>query len=136
MKRLISAQTVEQAAQRGEDICIDDNTIVTPQACDLAKELGVLLNKNGADDKAAYTHHEGGTTATCTSHEECGTTSCTSHEACTTAPRAQHEACASTSCSDKKPALSADEMEHIIRAALDKGIWTEQRLCELLGGCK
>ena len=43
MKRLISAKDVEDAAAKGESLLVDDNTIVTAQARDIARERGVLL---------------------------------------------------------------------------------------------
>ncbi|MEG6617401.1 cupin domain-containing protein [Peptococcaceae bacterium 1198_IL3148] len=42
MKKLVCANEVKAAADRGQNIiCVDTNTIVTPSAKDLARELGV-----------------------------------------------------------------------------------------------
>ncbi len=106
MKRLVSAQDVIAAKDGHEDIYIDDNTIVTAQAVDLAHEMGVCLKQGPAP-------HEG-------------------HEACAEQPHAEAHAC-----HDKEegcaPALSAEELERVIAAALDKGIWSEGDLEGLLG---
>ena len=45
---------------------------------------------------------------------------------------AEHSAC----CDHREPALSAEEMEKVIRAAVDRGIWTEQELACMLSGVK
>ena len=57
MKRLITARDVEQAAERHENLCVDDNTIVTAQARDYAKELGVLLEE-GICAQECHAHAE------------------------------------------------------------------------------
>lgn len=43
MKRLISSEDVEKAKSLGEEIYIDDNTIVTAQAYDTAKKYGINI---------------------------------------------------------------------------------------------
>lgn len=120
MKRLITARDVEQAAERHENLCVDDNTIVTAQAYDYAKELGVLLEE-GICAQECHAHAE----AEPAKAHECH------HEE---APAERHEE-ARKDCGHSEPALSADEMERVIRAALSKGIWTVQQLSELLSGC-
>ncbi|WP_084522338.1 phosphate propanoyltransferase [Atopobium fossor] len=43
MKRLICAQDVLTASKKHENLVVDSNTIVTPQAADVAKECGVAF---------------------------------------------------------------------------------------------
>lgn len=119
MKRLITAKDVEQAAERHESLCVDDNTIVTAQARDYAKELGVLL-EDGPAAKECHAYDEKACEKACDCHGE--------------ASAAHHDDHAAPAHSE--PALSADEMERVIRAALSQGIWTVQQLSELLSGCK
>lgn len=103
MKRLISSQDVMTAARGHEDIYVDENTIVTAQALDVAKEHGVaVLDKSGRHDHAA-------------------------HEA------TQEEGCGRHDTKDAEPVFSADELEHLISAAFAKGIWTQDDIEPLLG---
>ena len=111
MKRLISAKDVEDAAAKGESLLVDDNTIVTAQARDIARERGVLLQC--AHEVAA---------------EPAPAKAAEPAQACA----AEHFAC----CDHREPALSAEEMEKVIRAAVDRGIWTEQELACMLSGVK
>lgn len=114
MKRLISAKDVVVAAEHHRNIVVDDNTIVTAQARDVAKERGVLLQSEAEAAAAkpaeapAPEHHE---EAAPQHHEDEG--------------RAHEE---------KEPALSADELEHLIAAAFKKGIWTKDDIEALVGG--
>ncbi|WP_294517936.1 phosphate propanoyltransferase [Atopobium minutum] len=97
MRKLICAQDVLAAAQRHESLVVDSNTIVTPQAADVAKECGVAL-------VAACQ-------AGCAGHDDTQTVSGdTNHEA----------------------AISPAEIERIITAAFDRGIWNEETLHQLL----
>ncbi len=43
MKRLINEASVQKAHERQESIVLDENTLITPSARDLAQELGVHL---------------------------------------------------------------------------------------------
>lgn len=104
MKRLISAADVRQAAQSGGKLVIDDNTIVTAQAKDEAADLHVELVHGSA--APAVGHHEA--------------------PAPTPAPAAHAE----THHSDA--AVSAEEMERLMRAAIERGIWSEQQVQNLL----
>ena len=116
MKRLVSAKDVIAAAARHEDIYVDENTIVTAQAKDVARENGVHITcgpkpeehavkehaacEKGAADHAAVECHKVDLT-----HEGKGT----------------------------EPALTAAELEHLIAAAFEKGIWTKDDIETLLG---
>lgn len=110
MKRLISAADVKAAAKNGGVLAIDDNTIVTPQAKDEAAELGVELTFAAA---LAATQHK----AAAPVPEQ--------HEAPTVHEPEHHE--------EHEAAMSAEEIERLIRAALDSGIWSEQQIEDLLG---
>ncbi|WP_195420300.1 hypothetical protein [Collinsella sp. D33t1_170424_A12] len=118
MKRLISAKDVEDAAAKGENLLVDDNTIVTAQARDLAREHGVLLQC--AHEAAAAP----APAKVCEPQPPCRGGSCE--------PAPAPAAC----CDHREPALSAEEMEKVIRAAVDRGIWTEQELACMLSGLK
>ena len=107
MKRLISAQDVIAAAERHENLVVDENTIVTAQARDVAKERGVLLETGSVTAKSAP-HAEAAPVAE--HHEEAH------HEE-------HHEEAQAA-----QPALSADELERVISAAFEKGIWTKEEV--------
>lgn len=111
MKRLISSADVRQAAAHGGKLVIDDNTIVTAQAKDEAADLHVELVHGTVEPEPAK-HHEAAPAV----HEDA---SC-----------AQHAEHAEEHHGD--PAVSADEMERLIRGAIDHGIWSEQQLADLL----
>ncbi|KXB62844.1 phosphate propanoyltransferase [Olsenella sp. DNF00959] len=104
MKRLISAREVVAAAERHENLVVDENTIVTAQARDVARERGVLLEgpcPASHDGKApAAVHHEPG-----------------SHEGERPV----------------EPPLSADELERVISAALERGIWSKEDVEGIFG---
>lgn len=126
MKRLISAKDVEDAAAKGESLLVDDNTIVTAQSRDIARERGVLLQC--AHEVAA----EPAPAKAAEPAQPCR--GAMSEQAATPAQAyaAEHFAC----CDHREPALSAEEMEKVIRAAVDRGIWTEQELACMLSGVK
>ena len=111
MKRLVSAKDVIAAAARHEDIYVDENTIVTAQAKDVARENGVHI--------------------TCGPKPE-------GHAACEK-PAAEHAAveCHKVDLTSEgkgtEPALTAAELEHLIAAAFEKGIWTKDDIESLLG---
>jgi propanediol utilization protein len=115
MKRLISAKDVVAAAEHHQNIVVDDNTIVTAQARDVAAERGVLLQSE-AEAAAAAKHAE----APAQEHHE---------EA---APQ-HHEAEEPKHEEKKEPALSAEDLEHLIATAFQKGIWTKDDIETLLG---
>lgn len=110
MKRLISAADVKAAAKNGGVLAIDDNTIVTPQAKDEAAELGVELVFGAAP---AATQHK---PAAPVSEQ---------YEAPAVHEPEHHEG--------REAAMSAQEIERLIRGALDSGIWSEQQIEDLLG---
>ena len=110
MKRLISAADVKAAAKNGGVLAIDDNTIVTPQAKDEAVELGVELVFGVAP---AATQHKPAAPVP------------EQHEA-PAAPAPEHH-------EEREAAMSAQEIERLIRGALDSGIWSEQQIEGLLG---
>lgn len=112
MKRLISAQDVIAAAERHENLVVDENTIVTAQARDVAKERGVLLETGSAAAKSAP-HAEAAPVAE--HHEEAH------HEE-------HHEEVHHEEAKAAQPALSADELERVISAAFEKGIWTKEEV--------
>lgn len=112
MKRLISAQDVIAAAERHENLVVDENTIVTAQARDVAKERGVLLETGSAAAKSAP-HAEAAPVAE--NHEEAH------HEE-------HHEEVHHEEAKAAQPALSADELERVISAAFEKGIWTKEEV--------
>ncbi|MDY2777575.1 MAG: hypothetical protein SOU51_04295 [Collinsella sp.] len=118
MKRLISARDVEDAAAKGESLLVDDNTIVTAQARDIARERGVLLQC--AHEVAADPV------------QPCQGAMCEQASACVKTCDAGPSACRD----HREPALSAEEMEKVIRAAVDCGIWTEQELACMLSGAR
>lgn len=126
MKRLISAKDVEDAAAKGESLLVDDNTIVTAQARDIARERGVLLQcaHEVAAEPAPAKAAEPAQPCRGAMSEQAATPA----QACA----AEHFAC----CDHREPALSAGEMEKVIRAAVDRGIWTEQELACMLSGVK
>jgi len=111
MKRLVSAKDVVAAAARHEDIYVDENTIVTAQAKDVAREKDVRI--------------------TCGPKPE-------GHAACEK-PAAEHAAveCHKVDLTHEgkgaEPALTAAELEHLIAAAFEKGIWTKDDIEALLG---
>lgn len=110
MKRLISAADVKAAASNGGVLAIDGNTIVTPQAKDEAAELGVELVFGAAP-------------------------AATQHKACAPAPE-HHEAPAAHEPEHHEgheAAMGAEEIERLIRGALDLGIWSEKQIEDLLG---
>ena len=109
MKQLISAADVRAAAENGGALAIDGNTIVTPQAKDEAAELGVELVFGDA--------------AVSAKHKPCAPAEC--HEV----PAAQEADCHG----EQKAAVSAEEIERLMRGALDSGIWSERQVEELLG---
>lgn len=113
MKRLISAKDVVAVAEHHKNIVVDDNTIVTAQARDVAKERGVLLQSEA--EAAAEQHEE----APAQEHHE------------EVAP--QHHVVKEHKHEEKEPALSADELEHLIAAAFEKGIWTKDDIDTLVG---
>ncbi len=53
MKKLIHEEQVRQAAQETKRILVDDNTVLTPAARDLARDLGVTLNRDFAASDTA-----------------------------------------------------------------------------------
>lgn len=110
MKRLISAADVKAAAKNGGVLAIDDNTIVTPQAKDEAAELGVELVFGAAP--AAAQHKPAAPVPE-------------QHEAPVVHEPEHHE--------EREAAMSAQEIERLIRGALDSGIWSEQQIEGLLG---
>lgn len=110
MKRLISSADVRQAAAHGGKLVIDDNTIVTAQAKDEAADLHVELVHGTVAPEPAK-HHEAAPAV----HEDA------SHAEPEHAQEHHGEA-----------AVSADEMERLIRGAIEHGIWSEQQLADLL----
>lgn len=96
MKRLICEADIRCAATKHEAIVVDANTLVTPQAKDIAKELGVEL-KEGALEVA-----------------------------CCEKVKAKTPAAAPHSTSAAEPALSAEEIEKLTLLALERGIWNMQ----------
>lgn len=110
MKRLISAADVKAAAKNDGVLAIDDNTIVTPQAKDEAAELGVELVFGATP--AAVQHKPA---APVPEH----------HKAPVACKPEHHE--------EHEDAMSAEEIERLIRGALDTGIWSEQQVEDLLG---
>lgn len=111
MKRLVSAKDVIAAAARHEDIYVDENTIVTAQAKDVARENGVSITcgpkpeGHAACEKPAANHAAVECHKVDLTHEGKGT----------------------------EPALTAAELEHLIAAAFEKGIWTKDDIESLLG---
>ena len=111
MKRLVSAKDVVAAAARHEDIYVDENTIVTAQAKDVARENGVHITcgpkpeGHAACEKPAANHAAVECHKVDLTHEGKGT----------------------------EPALTAAELEHLIAAAFEKGIWTKDDIESLLG---
>lgn len=122
MKRLITAADVERAAAAHENLVVDANTLVTPQAKDEARELGVELCC--ASDS---TCHAAQTQPTCASAPA---PACDAH-------KAPESCCAhAEKNTDVAPALSAEEMEKFLRAALAAGVWTESELRALVDKIK
>lgn len=121
MKRLISAADVRQAASHGGKLVVDDNTIVTAQAKDEARDLHVEL-VHGTVEPVVEVHHEAASVA----HAE--------------APHVDEHAPEHDEVHAEEhhgdPAVSADEMERLIRAAIDHGIWSEQQVADLLHPAK
>lgn len=109
MKRLISAADVRQAAAHGGKLVVDDNTIVTAQAKDEAADLHVEL-VHGTVAPAPEAHHE----PACAPHGDAAHSAHSDHG------------------THAEAAVSADEMERLIRGAIDHGIWSEQQLQDLL----
>ena len=124
MKRLITAKDVQDAAEKHKNLCVDDNTIVTAQARDYVKELGVLL----VEGKVACAGH-GADEAHAAEAPKC----CAEEYHDCRADYAE-KPCEKHTPAHTEPVLSVDEMERVIRAALDKGVWTAQQLSELLSG--
>lgn len=126
MKRLISAKDVEDAAATGESLLVDDNTIVTAQARDIARERGVLLQ---------CTHEVAKEPAPAMASEPAQPCQGARFEQAS-APAHACDAESSACCDHREPALGAEKMEKVIRAAIDRGIWTEQELACMLSGVK
>lgn len=128
MKRLISAADVQAAAKRGERLVVDDNTIVTAQAADEARELGVELVRG--DASAAVATPAPAPAAAPAPVEPA---------AASAAEPAAEPATGGGTCPvltyarEHEPVLSAEEMERVIGDAIDKGVWTEGQLAELFG---
>ena len=54
MKKLVCATEVKAAAEKGQKLfCVDCNTIITPSAKDLAKQLGVEFTEDSSDSLLA-----------------------------------------------------------------------------------
>lgn len=115
MKRLICEKDVMQAAACGKSLIVDDNTIVTAQATDVARERGVELVHGSCSDEPQ---------ATCCDKPSSSGDCCAAES---------HENASHHDDSETEPALSAEEMEKVIRAAIAAGIWTEGQLAELFG---
>lgn len=104
MKRLICEADVLAAAKSHATLEVDANTLVTAQARDVAKELGVEFCDASASAPAQ-------------------------------APVICHAAKPSThSCPSQDPALSPEEIEKLTHLALERGIWSEDDLSQILCG--
>lgn len=100
MKTLISEQRVIEAARTGGSIPVGPHTIVTAQARDTAKRLGVDLVSRADALKAARDAVRG-------------------PEACDR----EEAAVASAPKMSAGPALTAEEVERVCRLAMEGGIW-------------
>ncbi|MDY4418983.1 phosphate propanoyltransferase [Parafannyhessea umbonata] len=116
MKRLVSAKDVIAAAARHEDIYVDENTIVTAQAKDVARENGVHITCGPKPEEHAVKEH-----AAC----EKGAADHAAVEC--------HKVDLTHEGKGAEPALTAAELEHLIAAAFEKGIWTKDDIETLLG---
>ena len=116
MKRLVSAKDVIAAAARHEDIYVDENTIVTAQAKDVARENGVHITCGPKPEEHAVKEH-----AAC----EKGAADHAAVEC--------HKVDLTHEGKGAEPALTAAELEHLIAAAFEKGIWTKDDIESLLG---
>lgn len=116
MKRLVSAKDVVAAAARHEDIYVDENTIVTAQAKDVARENGVHITCGPKPEEHAVKEH-----AAC----EKGAADHAAVEC--------HKVDLTHEGKGAEPALTAAELEHLIAAAFEKGIWTKDDIETLLG---
>ena len=116
MKRLVSAKDVIAAAARHEDIYVDENTIVTAQAKDVARENGVHITCGPKPEEQAVKEH-----AAC----EKGAADHAAVEC--------HKVDLTHEGKGTEPALTAAELEHLIAAAFEKGIWTKDDIESLLG---
>lgn len=130
MKRLICAADVMDAAARGSELAVDDNTIVTAQARDVAREHGVkLVFGVPAASKAASAAAPAGAPAADRAAASTGAPA---------SPAGGRETAAGPcpvlyQAREQEPVLSAEEMERVIGVAIDRGVWTEGQLAELLG---
>lgn len=106
MRRLISVRDVEAALAAGEDLVIDASTIVTALARDVARERGVTIRT--------------GAPAACAEPAQ----------PCARRRPDVAGAAAPPPC-EREPALSACEMERVIRAAIDCGAWSEGDLVHM-----
>lgn len=116
MKRLVSAKDVVAAAARHEDIYVDENTIVTAQAKDVAREKDVRITCGPKPEEHAAKEH-----AAC----EKGAADHAAVEC--------HKVDLTHVGKGVEPALTAAELEHLIAAAFEKGIWTKDDIETLLG---
>ncbi|WP_251158574.1 hypothetical protein [Caniella muris] len=101
MKTLISERRVMEAAETGEAIAVGPCAIVTAQARDTAKRLGVALVPQG----------------------ECGGDRRGGAPIPAPAAVAPSAPCAA---SPAEPALTAGEVERVCRLALENGVWSVQ----------
>lgn len=112
MKRLICEADIVCAHEKGCPVYVDKNTLVTPQAKDVARDLGVELMFGEPKHEA------------CTKSEPCKKQE-------DTASKTHEEPVLHTACS---PALTAEEIEKLTKLALERGIWSEKDLEKMLCG--
>lgn len=121
MKRLVSAKDVVAAAARHEDIYVDENTIVTAQAKDVAREKDVRITCGPKPEEHAAKGHAAKEHAAC----EKGAADHAAVEC--------HKVDLTHEGKGAEPALTAAELEHLIAAAFERGIWTKDDIETLLG---
>ena len=109
MKRLISSEDIEKAKSLGEEIYIDDNTIVTAQAYDTAKKYGInIVNECDRVEK----------------DRECCKDTCD-----VTCDKACEQTC---EVNKHEQALSEEDIYRLLSYALEAGVISESDLSKLI----
>ena len=131
MKRLIVAADVLKAHSENKSLFIDENTIVTASARDVAKEKGVSLitvkdiNEEKCEEKACRDQKH------CdVKKEDC------KHEEIEIIEIAKGDHCKIDHCEKEEntPVLSEEEIYKVFKAAINCGLFTEEGLLDRIKG--
>lgn len=123
MKRLISARDVLAAMEKHEDLKVDGNTIVTAQAEDIARENGVVLLRGPETNEFLSTKAVAKEPLSSEGGDTLGQN---------IVSKQPSESIPLSVMNEKEPLFTADQIEHVVSAAVDKGLWTKNDLQNLL----